>query len=293
MWILFALIASVISAFYYLFAQNLKIKTNAYLVFRGLGMAVFLLPILILFPSVFPPAFYITSFLQGCIVAYSDYLAFRVNKNYGSETLSSILPFSVVISFFGWFFVEPELIFQYAAQPLKTTIVLLSLFGGTYALLQYRQINLTRKAFYLLLPVLFLSSVISILSKLIMSYSVENELLCACQRTWIVGFVVGVIHLIIYVKKKLPLKDLIEPATIKKGMLFILLLFVMIFKSLAMYFAQNPAYVMCLVYLALIWIMLLSSYVPAFKFKHFDRQAKRKWELLFVVSVIVLVLFGR
>ena len=263
------------------------------MVYRGWLIVFILLPVLCVYPIRFSLNFYLMSLLQGAIVAYTDYLSFRVNKNYGAETVSSIIPFSVIIVFCAWCLIHPSIVLNYLETPVKTFFIICSLCGVVYALINYRKTPLTKKAFRLLIPVLILSSTISILNKLIMSYSGENPLLCACWRVWILSLLIGIIHLKIYIKKGLPLKTLFDIQTLKKGYIFILLIAVMIFKSLAMLRAQNPAYVSCLVYLTPIWIMLLGSQIKTFNFKKQNKLTSRKHKILFLTSVIILILATR
>ena len=290
MWVLFALAASVLNAFYYLSIQNAKINANVFMVYRGFMVVLFLLPVLLFFPARFSPNFYLMSALQGCIVAYTDYLSFRVNKNYGSETVSSITPLSVIIVFVAWCFINPATFFKYLDNPIKSFFIVCSLLGVVWALLNYRKTPLTKKAFLLLIPVLILSSTISILNKLIMSYSGENPVLCACWRVLILSSIIGVVHLYIYTKKKLPIRALFELKNIQKGCVLILLLTVLVLKSLAMLYTLNPAYVSCIVYLTAVWIMVLSYQFNTLKFKRQHRQSSKKYEIVFIVSVIALIL---
>lgn len=290
MWVLFALAASVLNAFYYLSIQNAKINANVFMVYRGFMIVLFLLPILVFFPVRFSPNFYLMSVLQGCIVAYTDYLSFRVNKNYGSETVSSITPLSVIIVFVAWCFINPATFMKYLDHPIKSLCIVASLLGVVWALLNYRKTPLTKKAFLLLIPVLILSSTISILNKLIMSYSGENPLLCACWRVLILSSIIGVVHLYIYTKKKLPVRALFELKNLQKGCVLVLLLVVLVLKSLAMLYAFNPAYVSCIVYLTAVWIMVLSYRFDALKFKRQHRQSSKKYEIVFIISVIALIL---
>ncbi len=290
MWVLFALAASVLNAFYYLSLQNTKINANVFMVYRGFMVALLLLPILLFFPVRFSPNFYLMSVLQGVIVAYTDYLSFRVNKNYGSETVSSITPLSVIIVFVAWCFINPKTFLKYLDNPIKSLCIIASLLGVVWALLNYRKTPLTKKAFLLLIPVLVLSSSISVLNKLIMSYSGENPVLCACWRVLILSSIIGVVHFYIYTKKKLPIRALFELKNLQKGSVFVLLLTVLVLKSLAMLYALNPAYVSCIVYLTAVWIMFLSYRFDRLKFKRQHCQSSKKYEILFIVSVIALVL---
>lgn len=290
MWVLYAIIASITGAFYYLSIQNIKINTNVFMIYRGFIITTLLLPIILLYPIKFSLIFYLMSILQGIIVAYSDYLCFRLNKNYGSETISSITPLSVVIVFILWCFISPSTVLAYTTNPIQTVFIIFSLLGVVYALINYRKTPLTSKALTFLIPVLFLSSAISILNKLIMSYSESSPLLCACWRVLILSLIIGTIHSGIYIKKKLPLKDLINPQNLKQGKVFILLLIALISKSLAMLYTQNPAYVSCIIYLTPIWIMIFGHIFPVFKFKWHKKQIQKKYEILFIVSVIILIL---
>ncbi|MBQ8671786.1 MAG: glycosyltransferase family 8 protein [Alphaproteobacteria bacterium] len=292
-WIVFALFASIISAFYYLSAQNVKINANVFMLYRGWSITIILLPFLLFNPVLFPTNFYIMSVLQGGIVAYTDYLSFRINRTYGSETVSSITPFSVIIIFFAWCLIDTSIIEKYTENPLNTLMILLALCGVMYALFNYRKTDLSRKAFILLIPVLFLSSGISVLNKMIMSYSGENQLICAVWRTWILSLIIGLVHIIIYIRKKLRLKDLFDCKMLSKSLIFVLLLSVMIFKSLAMYYAENPAYVVCIVYTTFLWIIFISKHIKMFEFKRKNLQIKKRWEILFVISVIALILATR
>lgn len=290
MWILFALITSIANAFYYLSLQNAKINANAFMVYRGFIVVLMLLPVVLYFPVKFDLIFYLMSILQGVIVAYADYLCFKINKNYGSETVSSITPLTVVIVFVLWCFISPDIILNYLNHPIKTVFIIFALLGVVWALLNYRKAPLTKKAFVYLIPVLFLSSVVSILNKLIMTYSGENPLLSACWRVLILSLIIGVVHTSVYIKKKLPLKDLVDTKMLYKGKVFILLIIALVCKSLAMLYTQNPAYVSCIVYLTSIWIMILSSVFSVFKFKKHKKQTQKRYEVLFIVSIIVLIL---
>jgi len=289
MWIVFALSASLINAFYFLCMQNIKINAHIFMVYRGLIVTVILLPILIFYPVKYSPTFYLMSVLQGCIVAYTDYLAFKANQTYGSETVSSILPLSVILVFILWCFINPSTVLTYLENPLKTLCIIASLLGVIIALIKYQKTPLTKKAFIHLTPVLFLSALISILNKLIMSYSGDNPLLCACWRVFILSVIIAFIHFNMYKAKHLPFKALIDAKTLIKGSIFVLLILVLILKSLAMLYTQNPAYVSCITYLAPVWIMLLSYQFNILTFKKNHWQISKKYELLLIASIIVLV----
>jgi len=290
MWVVFALAAAILSAIYCLSAQNIKINANIFMVYRGWIFVILLFPILILKPVVFPVNFYIMSVVQGVISAYVDYVVFKINQQYGSETVSSILPFSVIITFIIWCFLDPALVETYVQNPMQTTMIIVAFAGFILALTQYYKISFTKEALYKLIPILILCSSVVVLDKSIMNYSSETPLMCAYWRSFIAGLVVGIVYLIIYVKNRFPLKDLILKDNLFKSLILLFTLFAIISKNLAMYYTQNPAYVSALAYTSLIWVMIFGRYFKIFKFHSSRKQVSRKWKILFLCSIILLIL---
>lgn len=65
MWVVLALLSAVLSAIYYLSAQNIKLDVNTFMVYRGWIVALLLLPLLAFNPVIFSNAFYIMAICQG------------------------------------------------------------------------------------------------------------------------------------------------------------------------------------------------------------------------------------
>lgn len=290
MWIILSLSAAIIGAIYYLVLQNMNLNKNIFMLYRGWLVAIFLLPITILNPVIFHTNFYIMATIQGIAVAYMDYLAFEINKKYGSETVSSILPFSVIIIFCFWCIIDVKILTAYMQKSLKTSLILLSVIGTLFSLYKYKNATYTKKAFIELLPILFLSSFIAILNKSIMNYSAENTFICSCQNAMIVGFIVGIIHLFLYKKQQKKLIEIIKPENLVKGCITLLLATVIVLKNIALYYALNPAYVFCLSYTTILWIMLFSRKIPALKFHSQNLQGEKKWKIIFIGSIILFIM---
>jgi hypothetical protein len=290
MWVVLALLSAILSAVYYLSAQNIKLDANTFMVYRGALVALLLLPVLMFNPAVFPRVFYLMAILQGLIAAVVDYAVFGINQKYGSETVSSITPLSVLIVFVMWCFIDVGLLEQYRQSLWRSVAIVISCLGAVLALNRYHQVAFTRQAFYRLLPLLLLTSAFAVLSKTVMNYAASMPIWGALWQSFIIAAVVGVAHLAIYCKKRLPLKNLMLPQNLLKGLIFIYMIGFLSLKSLAFYYAQNPAYVAVLAYTSLFWVMLLSRGVKAFKFNNNDEQAAAKWKILFLASVLVLIL---
>ena len=290
MWAVSALLSAMLSAVYYLSAQNIKLDANTFMVYRGWVVALFLLPVLMFNPVVFPRAFYVMAIAQGLIAATVDYAVFGINKNYGSETVSSITPLSVIIVFVMWCFIDADLLEQYWQNPWRSGAIVISCLGAVLALNRYHQVAFTRQALYKLLPLLLLTSAFTVLSKTVMDYASSMPVWGALWQNFIIAAVIGMVHLIIYYKKQLPLKNLVLPQNLLKGLIFIYMIVFLSMKLLAFYYAQNPAYAAVLTYTSLFWVMLLSRGVKAFKFNKPNAQASARWKILFLISVLVLIL---
>lgn len=290
MWAFLALLSAILSAVYYLSAQNIKLDANTFMVYRGALVALLLLPVLAFNLVVFPYVFYIMAICQGMIAAAVDYAVFGINQKYGSETVSSITPLSVIIVFVMWCFIDSGLLGQYWQNPWRSGAIFISCAGAVLALNRYHQVAFTRQAFYKLLPLLLLTSSFTVLSKMVMNYAVQMPLWGALWQSFIIAAVVAAVHLTVYCKKNLPLKNLVLPQNLLKGLIFVYMIGFFSLKSLAFYYAQNPAYVAVLAYTSLFWVMLLSRGVKAFKFNNTDKQAAAKWKILFLAAVLVLIL---
>lgn len=237
-----------------------------------------------------PASFYIMSFINGLIASYNDNLSFKVNKKYGSAVVSSITPFSVPLTFIIWSIIDSKVIDNYINNPVKTLCVVLSFAGIIISVIKYRKVNFIKEAAIKLVPVIVLSSCLAIFNKTIMNYSGDHSLICAGQYMLISSSVVGFSYLCIYKKKKLPLKDLILPNNLLKGLVIAFLVVFVILKNMAMYYTENPAYVSCLLYTIIIWVLILGRNVSFFKFSKASQQGATKWKILFVMSVVLLIM---
>lgn len=290
MWIFLAFTVTITVAIYHLLTQNVHLKANVFMIYRGGSIVIMLLPFLFVNPILFSAKFYIMALLQAIIACYSDYLSFKVNQKCGAETVSSIIPFSVIIIFFMWCVINPPIVETYINSPLKTIGILLSFVGIICSLRQYYKVALSKEAIIKLMPVLVLSSLIAILNKLIMNEGNSHNVIKAVQLAWIVSFIVMIVHLFIFIYKKNKIKDLFTGEKIKAFPIFSLLLISIILRTLAIHYAQNPAYVSCLVYTSIVWVMIFEKHIKYFRFKYRDLQPAKIWKLLFVSSVIVLIL---
>lgn len=293
MWVFFALAASMVNAIYYLINQNIRLKPSIFMIYRGWIVALMVIPFLFFYDTIAAWQFYAIAITQGCITAYNDYKSLKANRKYGAETVCSIIPINLSFIFLIWCFIEPMIIIKYAQSPLKSAFILLSLCGIIYALTKYRKVKIAREAFVYLIPLMFLSAMISIFNKTIMNYAQESLLGLCFWRIFITSLTVGTIHLFIYFRREKTLSQLVEKDNLCKCWIFIFMPLSMIFRNMAMYYTINPSYVAAIVQTSLLWIMFFNRYMPFIHCKKMCMQMDKKWAILMLASVIILLIATR
>ena len=290
MWVLFALTASVVNAIYYLCIQNVRLPAPVFMIYRGIIVALMVLPFLFWFDVIKAWQFYAIAVMQGSIVAYSDYAMLKANHQYGAETVSSILPVNVASTFLLWCVIEPAIIYTYINNPLKTEGIVVSMFGIGYALLKYRKTKITSEAFFYLIPVILLESVIAVSNKTIMAYAADSLFGLCFWRIFVSSLTVGIIHLAVELKQKYPVKMLFDKENLLKVWFLILMPMSMLCRNMAMFYADNPSYVSSIVQTSLLWIIFFNRYVPFIEFKKMYIQIEKKWAFLILICAIILIL---
>lgn len=290
MWVLFAVTASIVNAIYYLCNQNVRLQPSVFMIYRGIVVALMAIPFLFFYSPIEAWQFYAIAILQGLITAYSDLMTLRANRKYGAETVSSIMPINVGLVFMIWCFIEPMIIVSYLSSPIKTLLIVLSMFGIVFALVQYRRVKMTREAFLFLLPVMFLSATISIFNKTIMVYALDSLYGLCFWRIFVSSLTVGLIHLVIYLLRGRSIAPLFELENLKRIWIFLFMPMSMLCRNMAMFGADNPSYVTSIVQTSLLWLIFFNRHIHFIKFKKMYIPIDKKWALLVLISVIVLIL---
>jgi hypothetical protein len=263
------------------------------MVYRGLLVAMMAVPFLFFYEPIAAWQFYAIAITQGTITAYNDLKSFRANHEYGAETVCSIMPSKVGITFIMWCMIEPMIVYKYAQNPLKSIVIILAMCGIVYALSKYRKVKVTKEAFIMMLPVMILGSVISIFNKTIMNYATDSLWRLCFWRIFVSSMTVGLIHLVIYWRREKSLGTLLNRDNLLRGKMFVFMPMSMALGNLAMFYTENPSYVVVLLQLSLLWVMLFNRYMPFIHCKKMCMQMDKKWAFMMLVSVIVLIVATR
>lgn len=255
-WFIVAFLCSLLNAVFVYTNQVFKLSGPLFMVFRGIGQFLVLLPFFTFFHPVDNVLFYILCLIQGCIIAFNDYRLFRSAKAFGAEVTSSLQPLSIGLIFMFWLMVNPTDLIKMLNAPLHLILVIACLCGISVSILKMKCTKASSRAMKYLLPCLFLLSVNDVINKEAMMLGATDLLSAIYFYCFITAFVSGGLNLYVYLKKH-QFKELLNPQYHQKAVIIVFLVTVaMITKNYAMYLSPNPAYVSAIIFLYPLWIVL-------------------------------------
>ena len=290
MWVIFAVLTSIINSFYDMGKQTIKLTPTIFILFRGYITAFIALPFLFLYPYPTQWQFYALCILQGAIVAYNDLINYKATKKYGAEMVSAIQPLSTAFLFFVWFFVAPSILQEYWANKTTFFMIILSLFGITFSIYKYNQQKTCKEALRYMFPIICTSVLINIVNKLTTRYGTINPIATGIYYSFIMSLVVGVVNTFALKGNIQNIKLAYKQFNWKIFIMFALMLLSMICKNASMGLSINPTYVSAIIYLTVLW-NIIGNHITA-KYKIGKKYPHTKWRYvaLLVISSISLII---
>lgn len=289
MWFVFALAVSWFNALYYVGNQNSRLKPTLYIIYRGFITAVFVLPALFFASPDFQWQFFAIVIVQGLAISFVDLRYFHAFQKFGAETVCSIKPLTVLLTFGLWLVIKPYMWTYYMSSPGRSIVIIGSIVAIVYATFKYLAHPVGLRCFTQVLPLLILSSVIDTSNKVVMEYANGHLLKASLWRVFITGCIIGLVNLHVARGHNVKFKEIIKWKNIRKGLYIILLVLSMITVNFSLYYAANPAYTSAVIYTSVIWIMII-NYVQKLlgRKKNYKRIAK-KWILTLLIATIILI----
>jgi len=288
MWILFALLTSLLYAVYYTFNQRCKLLPSLFMIYRGYFLSLLALPFVIIYTHTFPWPFYLIALFQGLTISYSDFKYFQAFHKFGAENVTSISPLTVMITFLFWLIIKPSTLIFYAHTPYRSLVILLSIGFIVLAASKYRVQSFGKKCLKFMAPILILSAFLNISNKMIMYYADDLLLPATLYRVCITGFIIGTVNLLVGLKHNISLKKILKVKNLKKGWFLILLALSMITINFSMHYAINPAYTSALIYLSVIWVMIINKVLTCLGHPLKYQSLSKKWILVLLLAAITL-----
>lgn len=292
LWWLVAIFASFIFAMYLFANQVFKLKGSLVMIYRGIGAALVLLPFVPFVSGVENQNFYYLCIFQGVLIAYLDNRLFNAASRFGAELTSMIQPISVLFGFVMWFCIVPQQFFDLCQHPLRLFLTVCSILGIVISVLMLKKNRMSRKAFLYLLPALLTVTILDLLGKGLMDMGADNVFGAIFYYSLITSLIAGAVNAVAFFRQGNSFAEVIMPRNLLcAGVPVVTLIMGMyVFKNYSLYLADNPAYVMAIIYSYPIWILLANNMYSRY-FTRKNYATPSKWILAsMVISIIVLIL---
>lgn len=286
-WFIVALVCSLLNGIFIYTNQVFKLAGPLFMVFRGMGQFLALLPFVTFFTPVYNVTFYILCTLQGCLIAFNDYRMFRSSKAFGAEVTGSLQPLVIAPIFVLWLMVNPADLMQMLRHPLHLFAAVLCLAGITFSILKMRGVKASSRAMKYLFPCLCLMSVNDVINKEAMMHGAADLVSAIYFYCLITAFISGSANFYVYLKKHKISELLKRQYRLKAGIIVFLVTVCMITKNYAMFLAPNPAYVSAIIFLYPLWIVLGNMI-----YRHFGGKISCASVRLTTVSVLLTSVIG-
>ena len=247
-WWIAAFISSLFTAIYMYSNQIYKMPASLFMVYRGIGAGLVMLPFAPLFTPIHNIYFYVFVVAQGLWAAYLDNRLLHSIERFGVEMTAAIQPLSIGVTFLFWLMIYPHQIITFIHNPLQFIGIILCLAGITISVLQLRKSKIGFQAFLYMIPCLFMTTGSDILNKQAMHFGTENLSSAVFYYILILSWIMGITNLWAYLKtyktsliwKK---KNLWHGAVLVTWALLSLAS-----KNVAMAKTFNPSYVAAIIY---------------------------------------------
>lgn len=252
-WILLSLLYAVTNAMYMTF--NGKHHFNGYVlgIWRGFGISLLVSPLLFTVPLDIAADYFLILVMQGIMIGIYDSHLFFATSRFGAHASSGFMATTVWVTALLWWSIDFEELRRLLAEPHKLLTLGLILCGFSASYWQMMKVHVSLKAERYLYPAVFALALMSIATRYIAlnggsAYAgVVYYLTVAC-------FVSGVYNLAGFLfggsgEDKMAL--LLAPLKHWNGVWLVVFSMVLIgAKTLALRFADNPAYVVAMLLLS-------------------------------------------
>ncbi len=291
-WWIAAFASSLFTAIYMYSNQIYKMPASLFMVYRGFGAGLVLLPFIPLFTPIHNVYFYVFVVAQGLWAAYLDNRMLHSIGQFGVEMTSAIQPLSIGVTFLFWIIIYPHQIIVFSQNPLRFLGILICLTGITITVLQLRKSKVGFQAFLYMLPCLFMTTGSDILNKQAMHFGTENLSSAVFYYILIMSLIMGVANLWAYLKTyKVSL--LWKKENLWHGAVLVTwALLSLASKNVAMAKTFNPSYVAAIIYTYPMLIIGWDIYSVCRHRSYIAPRISLKIVFVLFTSVIGLILLG-
>lgn len=291
-WWIAALLSSLFTAFYIYSSQIYKMPPSLFMVYRGIGAGLVMLPFVPFFPIIHEPYFYVFVAAQGFWASYLDNRFFHAVRKFGAEMTSAIQPLSIGVTFLFWAIIYPQHIIDLSHNPLRFAGIILCLIGITITVLQLRKSKIGFRAFVFLIPCLVMTTGSDILNKMAMHFGAEDLKSAVFYYILLMSWIMGFTNLWAYLQTyKTSL--IWKKKNLKHGVVLVIwAILSLATKNVAMAKTFNPSYVAAIIYTYPMLIIGWDIYSICRHKNYLTPRISLKIVGILFASVIGLILLG-
>lgn len=281
-WWLFALAQPIGFAGVSILSQYFQHPGTSMAMMRSAFVVICMLPIL---PFVALPTaneFFIAAAVAACLAFVADSIMMSSFAKYGAGVTSRLLPLSPLVSFVIWAVMNPNIFSQMSENPLVATGLIISICTCVGAIGLLSKCEVSKSAFFYLLPVIAIYGVMDIANKISQDNSgFWNGII---WYTFILACMSVIIGIGVNLKGKTLKSTITNKSIILAGFLVsIAYIIAMIGRNISMVYTPNPAYTSII---AGATPLLIVVYHKIFKI---EDKANVKAGLLFAVSILSMI----
>ena len=283
-WWVPALALTWVQTFVVLLNQYYKRPGAHIVLWRGMGHTVlFALPFYFI-GAPQDPRFYVGLVGATIPAIYCDIRRYNASAKFGGGMVSRIMPLTLIVSFFLWFFLDVALLKAYMANPLVSAGIVACILAIMFLLFRLRSnCAINKEAIAYLVPVVFAAAVMNIAHKYAMDHT--NLLEGIIAYLWLQAFIMLLASFYIIRHQEFSVKGAFSGQSRAAGLtLIVLSIAVIAFKATAMKYTPHPTYVLAIVTTTSVWVSILYRLI-----KH--KEEARVREGLIVVFLVALMIY--
>jgi hypothetical protein len=146
--------------------QKLQAERLSMLFWLRLFMLLITLPILCFLGWPTDPTFYVATFVTAFIWAYADLSSFRATEEFGAGSITRLIPLNVIVTFFMWIVIKPDVLHGYMDEPLRAAGIFLAMLGAVFFAMRLQDHAVSRHAIRALGPVILMSGMGVVFAKI-------------------------------------------------------------------------------------------------------------------------------
>lgn len=146
--------------------QKLQAERLSMLFWLRLFMLLICLPILCFIGWPTDPTFYVATFVTAFIWAYADLSSFRATEEFGAGSITRLIPLNVIVTFFMWIVIKPDVLHGYMDEPLRATGIFVAMLGAVFFAMRLQDHPVSRHAIRALGPVILMSGMGVVFAKI-------------------------------------------------------------------------------------------------------------------------------